>query len=113
MEHARNRIAAALNGILEIFDGLHDLGITHISHRVIILMDGEDPGVPLVCLVEFKKIGWVFRDNGEVVGGGECEMDVVILAIQPRFRRSDDAMSGLAEKDVPANQSWRSRQDTA
>jgi hypothetical protein len=82
VELAVNRKTALLYRCFEVSDGSHNVGVAHVPRRIIILVHGEDAGVPRVQVVKRLEVRGVLGDEGEAMCGRKGEMDVVILAGQ-------------------------------
>lgn len=95
-----DRIAATLGCSFEVRDGFHDFRIAHVARGVIVLVNGQDSGVPGVCLVKLQEITRVLREEGEVILSREGEMDRIVLTVEMDtcVGRSDHTMSGLLEE---------------
>src|SRR5262249_4511536 len=93
-------VASACAGGLKVGNCFHDFGLAHVPRQVVVLVDGENPSVGLVGLVQLQEIAGVLGDDRQTMGRGESEVHVVILALQTDvcIRRSDDLMTCLPEK---------------
>ena len=83
VELSLNRRTALLSCLFELSDGPHDVPVAHVPRRVIVLVDGQDAGVPRVQVVKGLEVCGVLREEGEAVCGGEAKVNGVILASQP------------------------------
>ena len=72
-----------LSCLFEVSDGPHHVRVAHVPRRVIVLVHGEDAGVPLVQVVKSLEVCGVLRDDGVAVCGSEAKVDLVILPVQP------------------------------
>jgi len=57
-------------GAFQIGDGVHDLRISHVTLRIIVLIDDEDACVRRARRVEFGEVPRVLGQQDELVLGG-------------------------------------------
>src|SRR5437870_4990336 len=74
VELSLNRRTALLSRLFEVSDGPHDVRVAHVPRRVIVLVHGEDAGVPLVQVVKSLEVCGILRDDGVAVCGSEAKV---------------------------------------
>lgn len=78
---------------LDVCDGTHDVRVTHVATRIVVLANRQDAGVCLIGLMESSKVVCIASDYDKLMLLG--------VAIVKRIRCTADACIGRSHHFVP------------